>query len=133
MGNKIFKVLLSLILFIPLIILWSSFQFIDEPRFSVEEMKEINQEVSLRIEAFVNKEKKKCEEELMDLVDSKVDSILMFDAQRLLFGEDTFKIKTKPIKPKFPDLIQPEDDTPLAPLIKDNETIENIIPTSQPK
>ncbi len=110
------------------------FQLEDKPGFSKEEKIAIEEEINLRIATFVRKEKKECREELMEKVDDKVDSILMFDfdAQKLLFGDDTTIIKPKPTKPQIPELIQPNDDTPLEPLIKDEKSIIESSPTTQP-
>ena len=114
------------ILFSILMISLLSFKVDIETKFTDEEMKEINNEVQKRVAAFVQNEKKDCNQELMKMVAARVDTILMFDYKKLL-GQDSLLNNTppRPTPPTKPELLTPNDDTPLQPLIEDEESVFN--------
>lgn len=96
-----------------------------ETVFSKEEMEDINKEVALRVAAFIAIEKKICREELMEMVDVRVDTVLMFDIRELLEGYEDMEDDTpiRPEPPEKPEILKPKDDTPLQPLIEDKEEL----------
>ena len=102
-----------------------SFKLEIETKFTKEEMDEINKEVQLRVDAFIKKEKENCRGELMEMVDAKVDTILMFDTKNLLMNDGSLIDDTppRPSPPDKPDLLEPKDDTPLRPLIDNKEEV----------
>ncbi len=111
---------------------FSSYQIGNEPEFTEEDMLFIQEEIEKRILAFKQKKNKECQEELIERVDAKVDSLLMYNAQELLFGDDTVSIKPKPNKPSFPEVIRPDNDAPLAPLIGDEDSLLQDVPVTSP-
>ncbi len=103
----------------------SSFNVNLETEFSQEEMIEIRKEVDTRVKAFLAKKRKDCDRELMELVDLKVDTILMFDFKELLMDGDSLNDDTppRPSPPSKPELLVPNDSTPLQPLIENEDTL----------
>lgn len=113
------------ILFSILMVSLLSFKVDIETKFTDEEMKEINNEVQKRVEAFIQKEKKDCNEELMKMVNVRVDTILMFDYKELIGQDSLDDTPPRPTPPTKPEILTPNDDTPLQPLIEDEEKIFN--------
>jgi len=102
-----------------------SFKLDIETVFTEEEMVDINKEIEDRVAAFIANEKKICQQELMEMVDVKVDTILMFDIKELLKGDSDIEDNTppRPEPPEKPEILKPQDDTPLQPLIEDEREL----------
>ncbi len=128
--KKIFitTILLSLGIFIN-----TSFKLEDKPTFSKEEMKNIQIEIEERINAFTKKQQADCWNALMEKVDAKVDTILMFEIEQLLIGDDSLYIPQKPDRPQKPQIMDPIDSLPLAPLIENEKDIFNKENSEIPK
>ncbi len=120
-------------LFLALVFILLGFKSDDKADFSKEEMELINHEIEKRLAEFTAKKKKECKEKLLEMVDNKVDSILMYDDLNLLLGADTSAVKAKPSKPLRPEVLKPNDDTPLEPLIKNEDDILNEIKETEIK
>jgi len=118
---KYFIIIMISLLFLLAI---SSFKLNIETEFSPEEMQEINQEVEERVAAFAAKETSKCRKKLLEEANAAVDTLLMFNAPELL-GTDTLAspLPPKPNRPKKPEILTPVDDSPLQPLINNEDTI----------
>lgn len=115
------------ILLIASISLFYSFEIDIETEFTEEEMLEIHQEVEERVKAFTARERRNCREELMEAVEAKVDSILMYDIKELLSEDNEIQDNTpeRPLPPEKPELLEPKDNTPLQPLIKNESEVFN--------
>lgn len=115
-NNALFISLLLLVIY--------GFKIDIETEFSDDEMKEIQQEVEARVKAFVKKEKEDCRKELIELADTKADSILMYDFKKLVKNDSLVEdIPARPLPPSKPEILVPNDNTPLQPLIEDEEQI----------
>ncbi len=80
---------------------------------------EVQAEVKKRIDEFIKTRKADCHAELLEIADAEADTILMNDLRRLLLGEDTLDVMVRPERPSRPEIKEPEDDTPVAPLFED--------------
>ena len=106
--------------------LFSSFKFdMDESPFSPDDP-EVQVDVQERIKAFKRKKRKECQIELMEEVDAKVDTILMFNKNDYLIQDNIIPIPDKPGRPEQPEMIEPKDSTPLQPLIDEDSVFQDI-------
>lgn len=121
--KKQFIYISLLSLFFMVLFLFSSFKIDIETKFTEEEMQEIHQEADAIVRAFTKKEIDKCRKELMETVDARVDTILMFDVRELLREKGALvnDAPPRPEPPSKPELLTPNDDTPLQPLIENEE------------
>lgn len=105
--------------------LFTSFKLDVETKFTEEEMQEIYKEADTVVEAFVRKEKAKCRAELMEAVDARVDTMLMFNVRDYLREKGALvnDAPPRPEPPNKPEVLTPDDSTPLQPLIEDEEQV----------
>lgn len=122
---KIYKKILITICIVSIVASLYSFKRDIETVFTEEEMVDIHKEIDLRVTAFIANEKRICREELIEMVDTEVDTILMFNAPELVREDEELKDNTplRPEPPQKPELVKPTDDTPLKPLIEDKEEV----------
>ncbi len=93
-------------------------------QFSEEEIAQIHEEVEKNILLFIQKKEKECQKALMEKVENKVDTILMFQAHELMSDLDSSSVWNKPERPERPDLLNPIDTSPLAPLVQPDVKID---------
>ncbi|MGK0388188.1 MAG: hypothetical protein ACI94Y_000916 [Maribacter sp.] len=107
------------------VLLFSSFKLDIETSFTDEEMQEIYNETDDIVTAFTKKEMNKCRRELMEMVDAEVDTMLMFHSRDLLRERGILVNDSppRPVPPSKPELLIPNDDTPLQPLIENEEKV----------
>lgn len=101
------------------ILLLGSFKFKVDSKFSKKEMEAINQEIDDRVQAFILRQQKECEASLMKKVEIQVDSMIMLNFKELVQDEDDIPpaAPPKPTAPEKPTALEPQDSTPLRPLL----------------
>ena len=121
--KKQYLYIILLSLSIMIVFLFSSFKLDIETEFTAAEMLEIEQEADTIVKAFTKKEIEECRRELMETVVAEVDTMLMFHSRDLLRERGVLvnDAPARPTPPSKPALLKPNDNTPLQPLIKNEE------------
>jgi hypothetical protein len=114
-----------LLLSVIVLFLFSSFKLDIETTFTEEEMQEINEAADDIIAAFTKKERDKCRRELIETVVAEVDTMLMFNSRELLRERGILvnDAPPRPSPPSKPELLIPNDNTPLQPLIENEAAV----------